>query len=1069
MIVRKKNVITVVIIILLSMPQVFTLDPDPRLVKVKSLDSTISAIDISKDGGIIALGHFDGVIRLLNNNLEIKWEDQTFWDIRSVAVSWNSQYLAYTSGSELAYYKGENPLWKKELGFVKDISISNNGMLIAAATPDGVHLIDKSGNILKTFKTSSIVESVDVSSDGALLAIGDQNSLHLYDTKRVLWSFNLHDRINDVGISHYGGYLAAGTEGGHLYFFSTEGELLWVNDLGMPVSSVDLSKYGGYLVAGGQNGVHLVNHDGESIWAHDTPVVPFVVVPMRGDKFVSVFESKVSIYDIPDVQPLEITIESPLDKSILSDIVKIEVGKSRSAKINLLIDGKTFTTGSALEVDTRLLSNGKHSLTVVAKDFLGNGVTDSVDIFVDNGAIDIPPVKILGLKDGDIVSRNVRINAWINIPYEEVSLFIDDEEISRTLPYTWNTYDFKNGLHEIRVAASRFGKVYDDRIKVILENDPGKKPLVRIFSPLPESEIKGTKAIRAVFATPPSEVYVKIDEEIVSNFLPYVWNTSSISEGSHTVTVLALDEEGNLGHDEVMVYKPLTYDSDEDGWRNELERLYQTDPHNRDTDGDGILDSVDEDPLKDQSLFYNYIYGIFFLLLLSAFLINEKDLRYILIITLLASMFIILEPLNKIFLRVPFSLLLVFFIPGYVFVATLFPNRNISPQERVTLSITFSIVLIVFIGFVLNLTFGFRTTQIVLFTSLMILIFSINAALMRKRYTRTEKLNIPLTPNISIKSFNDMERVLLILFIISILITGAMLVYAKINTIPEKFTVFYILGERDKAEAYTKSFYYEDPQLITVGIENYEGEKTNYKLEVRLNNVFVKEESFSLGKDEKLIKDVSFVPNHVGDRMKLEFLLYKNNNPNPYRSTHLWVYSDVNYGDSLSLLKNSLKDLPVIENFDFDLRNTGWTFEKTNNNFSSLISNDTYVSQPYSKMLYIPSWSHAVEGDYASITQEVSSETGGATLLSFNVLDDYDTALGGIYLKQVLVNGIIVWEKDANRREGWEFYMKPVSFMEGKNKIEFRVYKNKNYWRPYPIKVWWDNIKIHSISDLVVL
>ncbi|MCK5252055.1 MAG: hypothetical protein KAQ96_03865, partial [Thermoplasmata archaeon] len=38
-------------------------------------------------------------------------------------------------------------------------------------------------------------------------------------------------------------------------------------------------------------------------------------------------------------------------------------------------------------------------------------------------------------------------------------------------------------------------------------------------------------------------------------------------------------------------------DSDEDGWPDVIETMVGTDPYNPDTDGDGILDSIDPTPL----------------------------------------------------------------------------------------------------------------------------------------------------------------------------------------------------------------------------------------------------------------------------------------------------------------------------------------------------------------------------------------------------------------------------------------------------------------------------------------
>jgi len=65
-------------------------------------------------------------------------------------------------------------------------------------------------------------------------------------------------------------------------------------------------------------------------------------------------------------------------------------------------------------------------------------------------------------------------------------------------------------------------------------------------------------------------------------------------------------------------------------------------------------------------------------------------------------------------------------------------------------------------------------------------------------------------------------------------------------------------------------------------------------MDIRLNNtslsVPANAKSFSLEHNATWEEPVEFTPNSVGDNMKLEFLLYKNDNLTvPYRDLHLWV------------------------------------------------------------------------------------------------------------------------------------------------------------------------------------
>ncbi len=73
---------------------------------------------------------------------------------------------------------------------------------------------------------------------------------------------------------------------------------------------------------------------------------------------------------------------------------------------------------------------------------------------------------------------------------------------------------------------------------------------------------------------------------------------------------------------------------------------------------------------------------------------------------------------------------LVFFVPGYVFVCTLFPdNSEIDPIERLALSMGLSIAITIFTGFALNYTpWGIRLAPILLSLSAITLLFTVTAA-----------------------------------------------------------------------------------------------------------------------------------------------------------------------------------------------------------------------------------------------------------------------------------------------------------------------------------------------------
>ena len=106
------------------------------------------------------------------------------------------------------------------------------------------------------------------------------------------------------------------------------------------------------------------------------------------------------------------------------------------------------------------------------------------------------------------------------------------------------------------------------------------------------------------------------------------------------------------------------------------------------------------------------------------------DLIAVIIFILLTTIFVAVPPLNETALRVVFGFGLVFIIPGYVFVCTLFPdNSEIDTIERIALSMGLSIAITIFTGFALNYTpWGIRLAPILLSLSAITLLFTVTAA-----------------------------------------------------------------------------------------------------------------------------------------------------------------------------------------------------------------------------------------------------------------------------------------------------------------------------------------------------
>lgn len=245
-------------------------------------------------------------------------------------------------------------------------------------------------------------------------------------------------------------------------------------------------------------------------------------------------------------------------------------------------------------------------------------------------------------------------------------------------------------------------------------------------------------------------------------------------------------------------------------------------------------------------------------------------------LTLLAN-FLGLSAL-KIVLAFPFLL----FAPGYALIAVLFPRKDDLPVlERFMLSVGASFVFLVLTGLVLHFTpFGITRYPILLSEAGLIFLFSFFAWRRRK--------GEEFTYTIQVKWEGRSQGEKMYLLVLSVLILGVIVAGFQAVTTPrvEKFTEFYILGPGGKAMNYPKNLTLEDTGAVLLGIRNHEGEKTDYRVAILLANETISAiEGITLEHGEGWEENVTFNTTRVGENMKLEFLLYKEEEP--YRSLQL--------------------------------------------------------------------------------------------------------------------------------------------------------------------------------------
>lgn len=279
------------------------------------------------------------------------------------------------------------------------------------------------------------------------------------------------------------------------------------------------------------------------------------------------------------------------------------------------------------------------------------------------------------------------------------------------------------------------------------------------------------------------------------------------------------------------------------------------------------------------------------------------DLKLIIVYLFTTLVFLTIPPLDGTVIRTILGIPLVLFIPGYVLVAALFPEKkDLDGIERVALSFGLSIAVVPLIGLGLNFTpWGIRFVPIVAALAIFTLSLLIIANFRRQKLPSKKRFEVPFKDVLSgmkeelQKPQNRTDKILTIILILSIMVSLFTLVYVIVTPKQgEKFTEFYLLGAGGKAADYPKEVTSGAPINLIVGIVNHEYSGVNYTLKVQIENSTFLERRIMLADNETWEQPVNFTINTTGSNLKLEFLLFREGNETPYRETHLWINSTEN-------------------------------------------------------------------------------------------------------------------------------------------------------------------------------
>jgi uncharacterized membrane protein len=265
---------------------------------------------------------------------------------------------------------------------------------------------------------------------------------------------------------------------------------------------------------------------------------------------------------------------------------------------------------------------------------------------------------------------------------------------------------------------------------------------------------------------------------------------------------------------------------------------------------------------------------------------NELWFLNLIVVALVAI--IIFLPGNP--LRIILGIPIAVFLPGYTFIAALFPRKmQISGIERVILSFILSFAIVPLIALILNFTPLDVKLEPVLYATCSFIVFtSIIAWIRRWRLPSQERFSIELI--LARLSWNRQSTLgSLVLIVVILGATGLFAYFASHPQPADAYTEFYLLPVTGEDLSFLRTSSIGQEAELKIGIISHEIAPADYQIDVLLNGVSNKKfDKISLKPGEKSLQTVSFAFNDSGLNQKVEFVLYKDG-VTYMKPLYLWI------------------------------------------------------------------------------------------------------------------------------------------------------------------------------------
>ena len=282
---------------------------------------------------------------------------------------------------------------------------------------------------------------------------------------------------------------------------------------------------------------------------------------------VTYSSSPVAVTVFNDLTPPSVAITEPSAGATVSGTIALGASATDNvavAGVQFRIDGvpmgpEDVQAPYSASWNTTAATNGPHMVTAVARDAAGNSSTSATITVTVLNDLAPPDVAITAPAAGATVSGSVAVTASASddIGIAGVQFRLDGanlgvEDVDAPYSASWNTAAAANGSHTLTaVARDASGKTTTSaQVPVTVRNDT-QPPVVTITAPEANATVDGVVAVTASASDDigVTGVQFRIDGANIGaedTDGPYSasWNTTTVGNGSHTITAVARDASG---------------------------------------------------------------------------------------------------------------------------------------------------------------------------------------------------------------------------------------------------------------------------------------------------------------------------------------------------------------------------------------------------------------------------------------------------------------------------------------------------------------------------------------------